>query len=159
MAIQSSLLVGRERERQVLDRLLADVRRGRSGALVVRGEPGIGKTALLEYCAEQAEDCRVVHVAGVEDELVLPFAALHQLCRPFLDRTVGLPEPRGAALQVAFGLGGGTAPDRFMVGLAVLSLLADVASEKVLVCIVDDAQWIDDASAHVLGFVAETSAR
>ena len=95
----------------------------------MRGEPGIGKTALLGYCEHQAEDCRVVHVAGVEDELVLPFAALHQLCRPLLDHLSGLPEPQARGLQVAFGLSVGTAPDRFMVGLAVLSVLADVASE------------------------------
>lgn len=138
----------------MLDDLLAGARSGHSGALVVRGEAGVGKTALLEYCAEQAEDCRVVHVAGVEDELELPFAALHQLFQPLLDHLSGLPEPQARALQVAFGLGVGTAPDRFMVGLAVLSVLSEVASERALVCIVDDAQWVDDASAQVLGFVA-----
>ncbi len=146
--------VGRQHERQVLDQLLAGARSGHSGALVVRGEAGVGKTALLEYCADQAEDCQVVHVAGVEDELALPFAALHQLCQPLLDHLSGLPEPQHRALRIAFGLDVGTAPDRFMVGLAVLSVLADVASERVLVCIVDDAQWVDEASAQALGFVA-----
>ncbi len=154
IAEQSPLFVGRAHERHVLDRLLADARGGSSGALVVRGEAGIGKTALLGYCAQQAVDCRVVHVAGVEDELGLPFAALHQLCQPLLDGLSGLPEPQRRAMQVAFGLSAGTTPDRFMVGLAVLSLLADVASERVLVCIIDDAQWVDDASAQVLGVVA-----
>ncbi len=134
--------------------MLTDAQSGRSGVLVIRGEAGVGKTALLDYCADQAEGCRVVHVAGVEDELELPFAALHQLCQPLLDHLSEVPEPQARAMQVAFGVGVGTAPDRFMVGLAVLSVLADAASQRVLVCIVDDAQWVDEASAQVLGFVA-----
>ena len=154
VAGQTPLLVGRARERQVLDQLLVDPRRGRSGTLVMRGEAGIGKTALLQYCGQQAMDCRVVRIAGVEDELELPFAALHQLCQPLFDHLSALPEPQADALHVAFGLAVGTTPDRFMVGLAVLSLLADVAAKKALVCLIDDAQWIDVASVQVFGFVA-----
>ena len=138
----------------MLDQLLANARQGQSGALVIRGEAGIGKTALLRYCARQAVNCRVIDMARVEDELELPFAALHQLCQPLLDHLPDLPEPQGSALQVAFGLAAGATPDRFMVGLAVLSLLADGASERGLVCLIDDAQWVDEASAQVLGFVA-----
>ena len=121
--------------------------------LVIRGEAGIGKTALLQYCARQASGCRVVQVAGVESELELPFAALHQLCAPMLGDLPALPEPQQHALRVAFGLATGSAPDRFLVGLAVLGLLAEAAARRPLVCLVDDAQWLDDASCQVLGFV------
>src|SRR3954449_12921261 len=107
---------GRARERHALDRVLDQVRSGESGALVLRGEPGIGKTELLRYCARQASGCRVVRVAGVEAEMQLPFAALHQLCSPMFSGIARLPEPQRQALRVAFGLAAGTAPDRFVVG-------------------------------------------
>ena len=145
---------GRPRERRELDRLLDGVRGGESAALVIRGEAGIGKTALLHYCARQAAGCRVARVAGVESELELPFAALHQLCAPMLGGLAALPQPQQQALQVTFGLASGRAPDRFLVGLAVLGLLAEAAAARPLVCLVDDAQWLDAASAQVLGFVA-----
>jgi DNA-binding CsgD family transcriptional regulator len=144
---------GRLRERRVLDHLLDRVRDGESAALVVRGDAGVGKTALLHYCARQAAGCRVAQIAGVESELELPFAALHQLCHPMLGGLAALPEPQQQALRVAFGLTTGTAPDRFLVGLAVLSLLAEIGTQRPLVCLVDDAQWLDTASAQVLGFV------
>ena len=145
--------MGRERECASLDQLLRTVRGGESGALVIRGEAGIGKTALLQYCTRQAADCRLVQIAGVESESELPFAGLHQLCAPMFDIFGELPEPQRRALQVAFGLTSGSAPDPFVLGLAVLSLLAEAAAERPLVCIVDDAQWLDDASSQVLGFV------
>ncbi len=122
--------------------------------LVVRGEAGVGKTALLEYVAERASWCRIVRIAGVESEMELAFAGLHQLCAPMLDGLDGLPGPQRDALRVAFGLHGGDTPDRFLVALAVLSLLADVAERQPLVCLVDDAQWLDRASAQTLAFVA-----
>jgi DNA-binding CsgD family transcriptional regulator len=147
-------LCGRRGEREVLDRLMASVRAGRSRVLVLRGEPGTGKTALLGYLAERAGECRIVRVAGVEPEMELAFAGLHQLCAPFLDRIEPLPDPQRAALSVALGLRDGDAPDRFAVGLAVLSLLADVARDRPLVCVVDNAQWLDQASARALAFVA-----
>ena len=138
----------------MLDRLLDAVRGGESRALVVHGEPGAGKTALLDYLAERAADCQVVRAAGVQSEMELAFAGLHQLCAPLLDRLEALPGPQREALRTAFGLSAGPAPDRFLVGLAVLSLLAEVAAEQPLVCLVDDAQWLDRASAQVLAFVA-----
>jgi DNA-binding CsgD family transcriptional regulator len=121
---------------------------------VVRGEPGVGKTALLDYLAEHASGCRVVRAAGIESEMELAYAGLHQLLTPMLDRLQRLPAPQRAALRTAFGLGPGLAPDRFLVGLATLSLLADAAEEHPLLCLVDDEQWLDHASAQVLGFVA-----
>ncbi|HEX5900815.1 MAG TPA: AAA family ATPase [Solirubrobacteraceae bacterium] len=147
-------MLGRASERAALDRLLENVRGGQSAVLVVRGEAGLGKTALLHHCARQASGFRVARLAGVESEMELPFAALHQLCAPMLDRLDALPEPQQAALRVAFGLASGAAPDRFLVALAALSLLAEVAGERPLLCFVDDAQWLDAASAQVLGFVA-----
>ena len=138
----------------MLDRLLDAVRGGEGRTLVVRGEPGVGKTALLEYLAEHATGCRVVRVAGVQSEIELAFAGVHQLCAPMLDRLQRLPAPQRAALRIAFGLGSGSAPDRFLVGLATLGLLAGAAEEHPLVCLVDDEQWLDQASAQVLGFVA-----
>jgi pimeloyl-ACP methyl ester carboxylesterase len=147
-------LRGRRRECDLLDRLLDAVRGGESQALVVRGEPGAGKTALLDYLAQQASGCRVVRVAGVEAEMELAFAGVHHLCAPMLDRLQRLPGAQREALRTAFGLGSGSAPDRFLVGLATLSLLADVAEEHPLVCLVDDEQWLDRASAQVLAFVA-----
>ncbi len=147
-------LWGRREQCGVLDRLLADVRAGRSRALVVRGEPGIGKTALLGYAADTAQDFRVAHAGGVESEMELPFAALQQLCGRMLDRLDQLPAPQRDALGVAFGLRAGSVPDRFLVGLAVLGLLSDVAASQPLLCLIDDAQWLDQASAQVLAFVA-----
>jgi DNA-binding CsgD family transcriptional regulator/tetratricopeptide (TPR) repeat protein len=137
-----------------LDGLLAEVRAGRSRALVVRGEPGIGKTALLRYAADTAPDFQVARAEGVESEMELPFAALHQLCGRMLGRLDRLPGPQCEALGVAFGLRSGNAPDRFLVGLAVLGLLGEVAAEQPLLCLVDDAQWLDQASAQALAFVA-----
>src|SRR5260370_23517064 len=138
----------------VLDRLLADVGAGRSRALVVRGEPGIGKTALLGYAAGTAQDFRVARAEGVESEMELPFAALQQLCGRMLDRLGQLPAPQRDALGVALGLRAGSAPDPFLVGLAVLGLLSDVAASQPLLCLIDDAQWLDRASAQRLAFVA-----
>ena len=126
----------------------------RAGSWWCAGEPGAGKTALLDYLGEQASGCRVAHAAGVESEMELVYAGLHQLLTPMLDRLERLPAPQANALQTAFGLRSGSAPDRFLVGLAALSLLAEVAEEHPLVCLVDDAQWLDQASAQVLGFVA-----
>jgi DNA-binding CsgD family transcriptional regulator len=147
-------LRGRRREIDALEELIEAVRTGESRALVVRGEPGVGKTALLEYLVEQASDCRVERAVGVQSEMELAFAALHQLCGPMLDRLERLPSPQRDALRTAFGASPGPAPDLFFVGLAVLSLLSDVAEERPLICLVDDEQWLDRASAQVLAFVA-----
>ena len=147
-------LVDRQRERAALDGLLGNLRSGRGRALVVRGEAGVGKSALLEYAAGAASDLRVVRAAGVESEMELAFAGLHLLCAPLLDRREGLPGPQRDALGIAFGLREGAAPDRFLVGLAVLTLLSEVAGDRPLLCLVDDAQWLDRASAQVLAFVA-----
>src|SRR5216683_2275125 len=148
------MLWGRRQQCRALDGLLAEVRAGRSRVLAVRGEAGIGKTALLGYTAEAAQDFRVARAEGIESEMELPFAALHQLCGRMLDRLDRLPGPQRDALGVAFGLRSGSAPDRFFVGLAVLGLLAEVAAERPLLCLVDDAQWLDRASAQALAFVA-----
>ena len=147
-------LRGRDAECALLDRLLEGVRRGESSALVVRGEPGVGKTALVDDVIESADDIRVVRAVGVESEMELAFAALQQLCAPMLDRLERLPGPQQDALRVAFGLSGAEPADRFVVGLAALSLLSEVAEERPLVCVVDDAQWLDEASALALAFVA-----
>jgi DNA-binding CsgD family transcriptional regulator/tetratricopeptide (TPR) repeat protein len=147
-------LLDRERERAALDGLLGDLRLGRGGALVVRGEAGVGKSALLDYVAGAAADMRLARAAGVEPEMELAFASLHLLCAPLLDRLEDLPGPRRDALGVAFGLRAGGAPDRFLVALAVLTLLSEVAGERPLLCVVDDAQWLDQASAQVLAFAA-----
>ncbi len=144
-------LWGRSRERQSLERALGSASGGQSAVLVLRGEAGVGKTALLHYAAGRATHCRVLRIAGVESELELPFAALHQLCGPLLEHLAALPQPQERALQVAFGLAAGDTPDRFVVGLAVLSLLAEAATKRPLVCLVDDAQWLDEASRQVLG--------
>ncbi|MGB6584229.1 MAG: ATP-binding protein, partial [Streptosporangiaceae bacterium] len=147
-------LLDRDRERAALDGLLGDLRLGRGGALVVRGEAGVGKSALLEYVVGAAADMRVAQAAGVESEMELAFAGLHLLCAPLLGRLEDLPGPQRDALGVAFGLRAGGAPDRFLVGLAVLTLLSEVAEERPLLCVVDDAQWLDQASAQVLAFAA-----
>jgi DNA-binding CsgD family transcriptional regulator len=138
----------------MLDELLVSVRSGRSGALVLRGDAGSGKTALLDYLETGSDGCRVERAAGVESEMELPFATLHQLCFPLLDGLQQLPEPQGDALKTAFGLSGGRRPEPFFVGLAVLTLLSDAAEARPVVCIVDDAQWLDHSSALVLAFVA-----
>jgi len=152
-APRTSAFRGRARERQALDGLLDRVRGGESAVLVIRGEAGIGKTALMRYCARQASGCRLAQVDGVEFETELPLAVLHQLCTPMLSCLAALPEPQQRALRVAFGLAAGPTPDRFVLGLAVLSLLAENAAARPLVCLVDDAQWLDEASSQVLGFV------
>jgi DNA-binding CsgD family transcriptional regulator len=147
-------LRGRDAELAALDRLLDAARSGESGALVVRGEPGIGKTAMLEYAIGSAPDMRLLRAVGVQSEVELAFAGLHQLCGPLLPRLDRLPEPQRQALRVAFGMSDGNAPDRFVVGLAALSLLSDAAEEQPLLCAVDDAQWLDEESALTLAFVA-----
>src|SRR5438445_3434167 len=146
-------LLGRQRERGVLDRVLEAAREDHGGVLAVYGEPGVGKTALLEYAIEAGSDFRVARAVGVEAEMELPFAALHQLCSPTLDRMDRLPEPQRAALEVALGLSAGRPPNPFLVGLAVLNLLSEAAEDQPLLCVVDDAQWLDRASAGVLAFV------
>jgi DNA-binding CsgD family transcriptional regulator len=148
------MLRGRRDECSALDRLLQRIRVGESAVLVLRGEAGMGKTALLEYVAEQAAGCRVARAAGVQAEMELAFAGLHHLCAPMLDGVGSLPAPQRDALQVAFGLQNGGAPDRFLVALAALSLLAEAAESRPLVCLIDDAQWLDRASAQVFAFVA-----
>lgn len=153
-------LFGREHEREALERLLDGVRSGRGGVLVVYGEAGVGKTALLEYAVEAARGFQIARTFGVEAEMELAFAALQQLCAPMLELIERLPEPQHDALGVAFGLMGvpahpaHPAPNRFLVGLAVLGLLAEAAEQQPLVCVVDDAQWLDSASARTLAFVA-----
>src|SRR3984885_8242428 len=147
-------LRGRHSECGLLDRLIDAVRAGESRALVLRGEPGVGKTALLDYVVECASDCRIERAVGVQSEMELAFAALHQLCAPMLDRLERLPPPQRDALLTAFGVSPGVAPDLFFVGLAVLNLLSDVAEEQPLICLVDDEQWLDRASAQALAFVA-----
>jgi DNA-binding CsgD family transcriptional regulator len=147
-------LLGRSRECAALNELADSVRLGPSRTLVLRGEAGVGKTVLLEYVVQRASGCGIARAAGVESEMELAYAGLQQLCAPYLNRLERLPGPQRDALGTAFGLRHGDAPDRFLVGLAVLSLLSDVAEERPLVCIVDDAQWLDAASAHVLAFVA-----
>ena len=149
-----AVLAGRATECARLDQLLADARMGQSSVLVLRGEAGIGKSALLEYAAERAEGSWVLRAVGVEWEMELPFAGLHQLCAGLLDGRERLPEPQSNAIATAFGLSPGPQPDRFLVGLAVLSLMSDAAEEHPLVCLVDDVQWLDRSSAQVLAFVA-----
>ncbi len=147
-------LLGREREREVLGRLLDTARGGDGRVLVVHGEPGVGKTALLDWAVEEGRQFRVLRTVGVEGEMELPFAALQQLCAPVLDRSERLPAPQRDALGVAFGLNAGEAPNPFLVGLAALGLLSEGSQERPLLCVVDDAQWLDRASARALGFVA-----
>jgi hypothetical protein len=147
-------MFGRQSELAVLDGLVAGARAGQSQVLVLRGEAGIGKTALLEYLETRAVGCHIVRLAGVEAEMELAYAGLHQLCAPFLDRLNRLPDPQRSALGTAFGLTGGEAPDRFLVGLAVLDLLADRAEQRPLICLIDDAQWLDRVSAQTVAFVA-----
>jgi hypothetical protein len=154
VASRAAELTGRDTERRVLDRLVEAVRAGASRALVVHGEPGMGKTALLEYLAGSAPGCRIERAGGVQSEMELAFAGLHQLCAPMLDRLEAVPGPQRDALRTAFGMSAGPAADRFLVGLATLSLLAAVAEQQPLICLVDDGQWLDHASRTVLAFVA-----
>jgi DNA-binding CsgD family transcriptional regulator len=149
-------LMGRVAECDVLGRLVEPVRSGESRVLVVRGDPGVGKTVLLEYLAARASSagCRVARAMGVQSEMELAFAGLHQLCAPMLSHAERLPVPQREALQIAFGLAAGQPPDRFLVGLAVLSLLSEMAGEQPLICVIDDQQWLDRASVQALGFAA-----
>ncbi|MFI7708060.1 AAA family ATPase [Nonomuraea sp. NPDC049480] len=137
-----------------LDQLVVAVRSGESRSLVLRGEPGVGKSALLEYLIAQAGGIRVLRAAGVRYEMELPYAAMHQLCAPLMEGLHRLPEPQRDALGIAFGLRSGPPPDRFLVSLAVLTMLANAADEQPLMCVIEDAQWLDNASAQVLAFVA-----
>ena len=148
------VLHGRRQECAVLDGLLERARGGQSGVLVVRGEAGVGKTALLEYAVGSASDFTVVRTAGVQSEMELAFAALHQLCAPLLDWLERLPGPQRDALRTTFALRDGAVPDRFLVGLAALSLLSEVGEERPVLCVIDDAQSLDRASAQALAFVA-----
>ena len=149
-------LMDRRAERGALGALVDAVRSGESRALVVRGDPGVGKTVLVDHLAGQASGsgCRVARAPGVQSEMELAFAGLHQLCAPMLGHLDGIPGPQQDALRTAFGLAAGPPPDRFFVGLAVLSLLSEVATERPLICVIDDEQWLDRASAQALGFVA-----
>jgi DNA-binding CsgD family transcriptional regulator len=151
---QTKRLLGRQRQQAVVERLLEAAREGHGGVLVVHGDPGVGKTALLEYALETANDFRVVRTSGAEGELELDYAALQQLCSPLLALIERLPDPQRDALDVAFGLSAGQAPSPFLVGLAVLGLLSEAAEQQPLLCMIDDAQWLDDASGAALAFVA-----
>jgi DNA-binding CsgD family transcriptional regulator len=153
-AVRAPGFLGRSSERAVLDRLIANVRGGQSAVLVIHGEAGIGKTALLRYVSRQASGLRVEHVTGVEAEMELAYAGIHQLCAPMLPRLDALPPPQRDGLRVALGLASGQVPERFLVGLAVLGLLSAEAEARPLLCLVDDAQWLDAASGLILGFVA-----
>ena len=148
------MLLGREPETARLDELISAAAGGRGGALVVEGEPGVGKTALLEDAAQRASQLSVLRVAGVQSELALPYAALHQLCARMIGRRDRLPAPQAEAIAVALGGLAGRAPDRFHVSLGALGLLSDLAGERPLLCLVDDAQWIDQESLQALAFVA-----
>src|SRR4051812_29476054 len=148
------MLVGRETECLALDTLAADALAGRSGVLVLRGDPGAGKSALLRYASHQVRAWHVASATGVESELELAYSGLHQLCYPMLEHLDRLPVPQRDALEMVFGRSAGEAPDRFLVGLATLTLFAEVAEREPLACIVDDAHWLDDASAQILSFVA-----
>lgn len=150
----SPTLFGRDRELAALDRMLDDARCGRSAVLVLRGDSGVGKTALLDYLLDRASDVRVAHIAGAELEMELAYAGLHQLCAPMLGHLEGLPTPQREALAVAFGLREGKPPDRFLVAMATLSLLAESTAKQPLLWVVDDVQWLDRASVQALSFVA-----
>src|SRR5690242_3230645 len=147
-------LRGRAVECALLDGLLFAIRQGESRSLVLRGEAGIGKTALLDYLVESASDLTVLRAVGVESEMELAYAGLHQICASLLERLDRLPTPQRRALEIAYGLSVGDAPDRFLVGLAVLSLLSEAADERPILCLVDDTQWLDRASVLTLAFVA-----
>src|SRR4051812_24213906 len=148
------MLVGRRYETEILDTLLAAAGTGESGVLVITGEPGVGKTALINYAVASASGFRIARAVGVESEGELAFAALHQLCLPLLDCLDRLPQAQRDALGTVFGLSAGAPPEPFFTGLAVLTLLSSAAQEQPLLCVIDDAQWLDRASAQVLAFVA-----
>src|ERR1700733_10778714 len=150
----SGPLLGRQRELDAINRLLAAARGGHGGILVVHGDPGVGKTAVLEYAREAAGEFRILQTVGVDAEMELPYAALQQLCAPVLDLMDGLPEPQRDAVAIAFGLSAGPAPNAFLVGLAVLGLLSEAAEDRPVLCAVDDAQWLDRESERALAFVA-----
>ena len=147
-------LFGRVAEREALEAMVADVLAGRSRVVVMRGEAGVGKTALLRHLAGSLSGWHIATAIGVESEMELAYGGLHQLCAPMLDRMERLPAPQQAALATVFGRSSGDAPDRFLVSLATLSLWAEVAEEQPLLCMVDDAQWLDQASAQTVAFVA-----
>ncbi len=147
-------LRGRRDECEVLDRLVATVATGQSQVLILRGDAGVGKTALLDYLSVHAAGCRIERAAGDESEIELAFAGVQQLCAPMLGRLDRLPAPQRDGLSIAFGLTDGEPPDRFLVGLAVLSLLAEIAEQQPLICLVDDAHWLDRVSSQTLAFVA-----
>jgi DNA-binding CsgD family transcriptional regulator len=151
--VQGPRLFGRKIECEALDRLLTDAISGTSQVMVLRGDAGVGKSALLEYLSYRAATWRIASAVGVESEMELPYSGLHQLCGPMLDHLDRLPDPQREALATVFGLSAGPAPDRFLVGLASLTLFAEVAEEQPLLCIVDDAHWLDSASAQILGFI------
>ncbi len=154
MAVPATPLMDRVHERNVLDELVSAVRAGESRVLVISGEPGVGKTALLDYAAGQAAHCRIMRLVGMQSEMELPLAGLHHLYAPLLDGLDGLPEPQQEALRTAFGISASPAPDRFMIYVAALGLLSAAAEERPIVCLVDDQQWLDRASAEALGFIA-----
>ena len=149
-------LTDRRAESGALGRLFDAVRIGESRAPVVRGDPGVGKTALLEHLAGRVSDsgCRIERATGVQSEMELVFSGLHQLCASMLDHAESLPGPQREALRTAFGLAAGPPPDRFLVGLGVLGLVSEVAGERPLICVIDDEQWLDRASVQALGFAA-----
>jgi DNA-binding CsgD family transcriptional regulator/tetratricopeptide (TPR) repeat protein len=152
--LDANPLTGRIKERHALDLLMSAVRAGQDRVLVVHGEPGVGKTALLDYVSGQADGCRVMRVAGSQSESELAFAGLHQLCAPMLSHLEALPAPQRDALRTVFGISHGPSPDQFLIGLAVLRLLSEATRQQPVVCVVDDYQWLDQASASTLGFVA-----
>ncbi|MBK3576249.1 AAA family ATPase [Streptomyces sp. MBT65] len=147
-------MLGRRTECALLDRMISAARTGESSTLVVHGPPGVGKSALLDYATRAATDLRVLHAVGIESEMELAFATLHQVCVPLLERLKNLPQPQCAALETVFGIRAGPPPDRFLVGTAVLGLLSEASEKHPLLCLVDDAQWMDRVSAQILGFVA-----
>lgn len=147
-------LIDRRTESRVLDDALRAARAGSGSALVVCGDPGVGKSALIEYVAGRAEGYRLIRAAGIESEMELAYAGLQQLCMPMLDRIAHRPDPQREVLGTAFGLHAGSAPDRLLIGLATLSLLSHVAEEQPLICLVDDVQWLDSASVLVLSVAA-----
>ena len=153
-SVGAGRLLGRRRECEALDRLVADVTAGSSRVLVLRGDAGVGKSALFTYLSERTPGWRVTSAVGVESEMELAYSGLHQLCAPLLEYLEKLPLPQRAALATVFGLRSDPAPDRFLVGLATLTLIAEAAEEQPLACLVEDAQWLDSASAQILAFVA-----
>ena len=147
-------LLGRKAECAALDRLLAEASEGQSRVLILRGEAGIGKSALLQYLSSRLDGWRVARAVAIETELEFAYSGLHQVCSTMLDGLERLPEPQREALSIVFGLIPGPVPNRFLFGLATLTLIAEVAEQQPLVCIVDDAHWLDQESAQILGFVA-----